>query len=68
MRQRLKFAISLALNPDILFIDEPASNLDQDGKQIVFREVGALKPTTLIFWATNEPDELAYAERVVRLA
>ncbi|HSH00492.1 MAG TPA: ABC transporter ATP-binding protein [candidate division Zixibacteria bacterium] len=68
MRQRLKFAIALALDPEILFVDEPASNLDQDGKSIVFREISALKQSTLIFWATNEPEELSYADKVVRLA
>ena len=68
MRQRLKFAISFALKPEILFLDEPGSNLDTNGKAIVFSETQKLKSHTLIFWATNEPEELQYADRVVRLA
>ncbi len=67
MRQRLKFAISFAMEPDMLFLDEPGSNLDQSGKAIVFAEAQKIKEKTLIFWATNEPEELQYADRVVRL-
>ncbi len=67
MRQRMKFAISFALEPEILFLDEPASNLDQSGKAIVFEQAQKIKSNALIFWATNEPDELQYADKVVRL-
>lgn len=67
MRQRLKFAISVSLKPEILFLDEPASNLDSAGKEIVFAELLKLKAETVIFWATNEPEELQYADKVVRL-
>lgn len=68
MRQRLKFAISFALEPDMLFLDEPGSNLDQAGKAIVFEQAQRIKERALIFWATNEQDELQYADKVVRLA
>ncbi len=68
MRQRLKFAISFALEPEMLFLDEPASNLDKSGKAIVFEQAQKIKKNALIFWATNEPEELQYADRVVRLA
>jgi len=67
MRQRMKFAISFALEPEMLFLDEPASNLDQSGKAIVFEQAQKLKKSALIFWATNEPEELQYADKVVRL-
>jgi heme exporter protein A len=67
MRQRLKFAVSFALEPDMLFLDEPGSNLDQSGKAIVFEQAQKIKPSALIFWATNEPEELQYADKVVRL-
>lgn len=67
MRQRLKFAIAFAQQPQILFLDEPASNLDESGKAIVFDQAKKMSEKALIFWATNEPDELQYADRVVRL-
>jgi heme exporter protein A len=67
MRQRLKFAIAFAQQPEILFLDEPASNLDESGKAIVFEEARLMRKKALVFWATNEPDELRFADRVVRL-
>lgn len=35
MKQRLKFALALQNNPEILFLDEPGTNLDNDGLEIV---------------------------------
>lgn len=31
MKQRMKFILALQINPEILFLDEPTSNLDIDG-------------------------------------
>lgn len=68
MRQRLKFALALFLKPKLLFVDEPGANLDDDGREIVFRELGKLHDRALIFWATNESDELVHADRIIKLA
>ena len=68
MRQRLKFALALFLKPKLLFVDEPGVNLDDDGREIVFRELKKHHDSALIFWATNESDELAHADRIIELA
>ena len=36
-KKRVSFAKSLLNDPDILFTDEPESNLDDEGKEIVFK-------------------------------
>ncbi len=68
MRQRLKFALALFLKPKLLFVDEPGVNLDDDGREIVFRELKKHHDRALIFWATNESDELVHADRIIKLA
>ena len=35
MKQRLKYAVALLNNPGFLFLDEPTSNLDDEGKEMV---------------------------------
>lgn len=35
MKQRMKFVLAMQNNPTILFLDEPTSNLDNDGIEIV---------------------------------
>ncbi len=68
MRQRLKFALMLAMQPVLWLLDEPSSNLDADGKMLVAQIISnglAQKATVII--ATNEPWEAEYADCKIEL-
>ncbi len=67
MTQRLKYALALMSNPDILFLDEPTSNLDDDGKQVVFDIVKEFRTNSIVIIATNERDEYDLAQNQCRL-
>ena len=69
MRQRLKFALLLALKPGLWLLDEPFSNLDSSGKKIVDKLIRqALGDQTTIIIATNEVREEQYATRKLDIA
>ena len=67
MTQRLKYALALMSEPDILFLDEPTSNLDDDGKQVVFDIVREYRDNSILIIATNERDEYDLAQKQCRL-
>lgn len=68
MRQRLKFAIMLALKSPLWLLDEPSSNLDTEGKALVGELIrGALQERTTIIIATNESWEAEYATQKINL-
>jgi len=62
MKQRLKYALMLIRNPEIIFIDEPTSNLDDAGKKIAFDLIKNYKNDAIVIIATNEKEEYALAE------
>jgi ABC-2 type transport system ATP-binding protein len=68
--QRVRFAIALVANPDLLLLDEPTAAIDVEGRRefwAAIREVAA-KGKTVIF-ATHYLEEAdAYADRIVLLA
>jgi heme exporter protein A len=68
MRQRLKLALMLAINPPLWLLDEPSSNLDDSGRELV-REVieTALKNSAAVVLATNTPEEAKYAKTTIAL-
>lgn len=69
MRQRLKFAVLLALNPSVWLLDEPSSNLDASGKDMVAGVIAAaLQRQVTVFIATNEQWEAENAGQKIFLA
>lgn len=68
MIQRLKFAILLAVKADVWLLDEPGSNLDERGKNIIIDEVKcAASEGKLILWATNDKDEAEVGDEIINL-
>lgn len=65
MKQRLKFLLAMMKKPPILLLDEPTTNLDDRGKDLVNELIKGYPGITVI--ATNEKKELEYAHRTVRL-
>ncbi len=67
MKQRLKYAVALLHEPDFLFLDEPASNLDESGKEMVRGIMEEYRHRAVIVMATNENEEYSLASRQYRL-
>lgn len=67
MKQRLKYAVALLANPEILLLDEPTSNLDDEGKQIVINIMQQQQRERILIIATNEQEDLNRVAKVIRL-
>ncbi len=68
MRQRLKFAVLLAVQPSLWLLDEPSSNLDVEGKKLVGVMIAAaLERKVAVMIATNEGWEAQYASHTITL-
>ena len=67
MKQRLKYAVALLNEPRFLFLDEPTSNLDDAGKQIVTDIIEMYRPNAAIIIATNEQEEYQLAQKLCRI-
>jgi len=65
MKQRLKYVFALLHNPEVLFVDEPRSNLDASGIDVVYQTLETYKKDHLLIVATNDPDDLHLADRQV---
>lgn len=65
MQQRVRFAMAFACSPDVLFLDEPSSNLDDEGTAILFEKIRAFKG--MVFIATNDANEKSLGTKVVTL-
>jgi len=67
MRQRLKYAFALMHGPPVLLLDEPTTNLDAQGLEMVESVVVEQKQRGLAVIATNEAREVEWGDAVVRL-
>ena len=68
MRQRLKLAVIKAVNPPIWLLDEPSSNLDDSGRELVKELIfAAVGQQAAVILATNESEEALYGKSTVTL-
>lgn len=67
MKQRLKYAFALVHQPEILILDEPTSNLDADGIDMVRRSVQEQKKRGILILATNDAEEATWCVKRVDL-
>lgn len=68
MVQRVKLAQAMIHQPAVLLLDEPSSNLDKSGHELVAKLVRELKEGSAIIVATNDPREVAWGDEVLELA
>jgi tungstate transport system ATP-binding protein len=59
--QRLGLARALAINPEILFLDEPTASVDEENTAIIESIIGRLKQDgrTLVIMTTHDHDQAA---------
>jgi heme exporter protein A len=67
MKQRLKFVFALMHSPDVLIFDEPTSNLDESGKNVVYKIVNDEGKNRIVVIASNETKDLELCNEVLYL-
>jgi ABC-type multidrug transport system ATPase subunit len=69
LRQRAKLAFAVQADPRILLLDEPGSNLDQAGRDLVEETVTTFSnQETIVIIASNDPSEFGLGTRTFELA
>lgn len=67
-QQRIKLAASIIHKPDILLLDEPGSNLDEAGKNIITSLVEQFKNSNrMVVIASNQQYELDHCHEIIEL-
>ena len=68
MKQRLKLALAIFDQAPILLLDEPCSNLDQEGIQTYHQLMQAYAMHKLIIVASNDPQEYQFCGQQLSLS
>jgi len=68
MKQRLKLALAIFDQAPILLLDEPCSNLDQEGIQTYHQLMQAHAMHKLIIVASNDPQEYQFCSQQLSLS
>jgi len=63
MIQRLRLITSIINRPDILILDEPGTNLDKEGKDILYHTIENYKKDRALVIATNDMAEVNLCEK-----
>lgn len=58
MKQRMKFLFALMHSPRLLILDEPTSNLDDEGKESVYKIISEAGESSIVLIASNEKTDL----------
>lgn len=64
-RQRMKYLVATLHEPPFLLLDEPTSNLDDSGRELVEQIVALQRTRGLLVVATNDKEEYRFGDRVV---
>jgi len=67
MKQRLKFIFALMHSPKILLLDEPTSNLDDAGKESVYKIIKREGQDKIVVIASNENSDLDLCDIKLKL-
>ncbi len=59
MKQRLKLAFAIMHRPAFLLLDEPATNLDRDGIDMMHETIHGCRAHSAIVIATNDAEDIA---------
>jgi heme exporter protein A len=67
MKQRLKIILAALNDPPVLILDEPGTNLDSAGREILYGYLDSVRKEKIIILATNDPAEEKLCGGVIRL-
>ena len=67
MKQRLKFIFALMHSPQLIILDEPTSNLDDEGKEVVYELVKKEAEKNIVIIASNEKTDLSLCSEKIDL-
>lgn len=67
MKQRVKFIFALQHSPRLLILDEPTSNLDDEGKDKFYEIIREEAQSNLVLIASNEKSDLNLCSTIVNL-
>jgi ABC-type multidrug transport system ATPase subunit len=67
MKQRVKLALAFFTEADLVFLDEPTTNLDAETKDWYHRELNSLPRTCTIFIASNQPEEYPSSAKTINI-
>jgi heme exporter protein A len=67
MKQRMKFIFALMHSPKLILLDEPTSNLDDEGKDTVYKIVHQEAEENIVIVASNEKSDLAFCSETIML-
>ena len=67
MKQRLKFVFALMHSPGLLILDEPTSNLDDEGKDAVYKMIAEEGGKNIVVIASNEERDLQICSEIIKL-
>lgn len=68
MKQRVKLGLALLSDTPLLFLDEPTSNLDEQGSKWYVSEVNKLLGKKTIVVASNIPEEYTFAKQMLKIS
>ena len=67
MKQRVKLAIAFFSEADLIFLDEPTTNLDKETKEWYHVQLQRLPSNCTIFIASNQPEEYPSHSKILNI-
>ncbi len=67
MMQRVKFIFALMHSPYLIILDEPTSNLDDEGKKSVYELIKEEGQKNIVLIASNEKNDLEFCSDIIYL-
>ena len=67
MKQRLRLMFAIVNDPHIIILDEPGSNLDVRGKELIYKYIDTVKNQKIIIVATNQNEEARLCDVKINL-